>query len=154
MIFILNATIPAASLQPFTYWKGEWITREVKLIDAKRCTRSTELSCPFSPLLMYFIYSLQLLCRCIFQGSQTFWDVKRNNEKKNSFWWLKYLLTDLFMHTWKILHVRGFVQMKIKIQLYSFHSVFCTWYRKLNETLLLYSSVQCQKISKSQASNL
>lgn len=81
LIFILNATTTAASLQPFAYWKGEWITRELKLIDAERCDKSAAFSFLFSPLLMCFLYSLQFLCRCIFQGSQTCWDVKWNNEK-------------------------------------------------------------------------
>lgn len=44
LIFILNATITAASLWPFTYWKGEWITRDPKTIDAKRCDKSAESS--------------------------------------------------------------------------------------------------------------
>lgn len=44
LIFILNATITAAFLWPFTYWKGEWITRDPNLIDAKRCDKSAESS--------------------------------------------------------------------------------------------------------------
>lgn len=86
LIFILNATITAAFLWPFTYWKDEWITRDPKPIDAKRCDKSTESSLFFFFfflfLLMYFLYSLQVLCRCIFQGSQTCWDVKWRSAKK------------------------------------------------------------------------